>query len=252
MSARAKAHAEKLDRLMEEASAALVATQYFHAERLAAEALSLAHQSRDFERMARIVMPLQEARRLRRQQAADSKKLTRIDNYPAFEALMTGTEPLKPGCYLIEPPLVGADARELREKGLHDEVPVIVLAREPETQMGLWPVVTVGPLTVRARIEPPGAKKIALSWFLKAFEALGDAAIAQIDPEEAAEDRVEHAMDLLAAVVDHEKLHQTLRAACEEAHRDAIDDAARPRKGRKPALGEDGEPLDDDDDIVEE
>lgn len=244
MSARAKAQSDKIDRLMEEASDALVAVRYFDAERMCVEALSLAHQVHDYERMGRILMPLQESRRQRRQIACDVKKLIRIEVYSDLEALLTGAQPIKPGCYLLSPPLVGADARELRERALADNIPVLVAAREPETRVGLWPIVTVGPLTVRTRIPPP--KKIDASWVQKACESLGDAAVAQIDPGECAADRVDHAMELLAAVVDHEKLHQALRAACEEAHRDAVDEAARPKRVNNRKLAEEEDFADED------
>ena len=62
---------QKIDDLMESASAALAATRYFEAERLAWQALGAAHSAKDFERMGRIALPLQEARRQRYQQALD-------------------------------------------------------------------------------------------------------------------------------------------------------------------------------------
>jgi hypothetical protein len=244
MSARAKAQSDKIDRLMEEASEALVAMRYFDAERTCVEALSLAHQGHDYERMGRIVMPLQEARRQRRQMACDVKKLIRIEVYSDLEVLLTGAQAIKPGCYLLAPPLVGADARELRERALADNIPVLVAAREPETRLGLWPIVTVGPLTVRTKIPPP--KKIDASWVQKACESLGDAAVAQIDPGECAADRVDHVMELLAAVVDHEKLHQSLRSACDEAHRDAVEEAARPKRASNRKVEEEEEFVEDD------
>lgn len=232
---------------MEEASEALVATQYFDAERLCVEALSLAHQAHDYERMGRILMPLQEARRQRRQQACDVKKLVKLEKYSDLEVLLTGVQPIKSGCYLLCPPLVGADARELRERAISERVPVLAVAREPETRLGLWPVVMVGPLTVRARIAPP--KKLDANWVQKACEALGDAAVAMIDPGEAACDRVDHAMELLAAVVDHERLHQALRAACEEAHRDAVEEAARPKRPSNRKVEEEEDEFGDDESL---
>lgn len=230
MSGRANAVEHKIDRLMEEASAALAATRYFDAERLALEALHEAHQTQDYERMARIVLPLQESRRLRRQQAIDVKKLTRLKEYPELEALLTGQKAIKPGCYLIEPPLVGADGRELRERALAEGVPIFVVVREPETRLGEWPIVAVGPVTVRTRIPPP--KKADVGWVLKAGEALGDAAIARIDPHDAASGRVEHYLEFLSAFADHEKLHEGLLLACNEAHHDAVMNPKKSGRGR--------------------
>src|SRR5438552_3916184 len=143
---------KKIDELMNKASEALTRTQYFEAERLAHKALSMARQDNDFETMARIVMPLQESRRQRFQQALDVGLVTVVHD-PITEDMK-----IKPGCYVIQPPQVGADARRLRLAGLVAEVPVAVLCREPVTQLKQVPIVAVSPgTTIRARVNPPRA-----------------------------------------------------------------------------------------------
>lgn len=226
--ARAKS-AAKIDQLMEQASEALVATRYFECERLSKEAMALAVQVHDYERLSRIVMPLQESRRQKRQQATDAKKLTRIDDAQALEALLSGTKPIKPGCYLIEPPLVGADGRELRERADAEEVPIMVLTREPLTRTGLWPVVAVGPATTRTKLPPPSPKKLDVAWVIHASEALGDVGLAGLDPTDLAADRADHLLELLATIVDHEKLHQALAEACAAAAREPDSNRNRER-----------------------
>ncbi|MHC4996015.1 MAG: hypothetical protein ACYTGQ_13285, partial [Planctomycetota bacterium] len=62
----------QIDTLMEEASEALAHTDYFRCEKRCLQALALARDDNDYERYARILLPLQEARRLRRQAAADA------------------------------------------------------------------------------------------------------------------------------------------------------------------------------------
>lgn len=218
----------KIDALMEKASAALVARQYFDVERQCVEAMSLAHHHLDFERMARICRPLQEARRLKRQLAIDADQFFVVD----------GEMPAKiePGCYLVRPPRVGLDGRMLREMADQAGVPVIVLVREPLTRTGLWPLVALGPVTIRAYIDPPkpSAKKKAkkktaavdedpdrvvpgIEWFLLAGEQIGDAAIASIEPTRSPLSRVEDLWLRLQAHPDHEKLHQALAEACHVA-----------------------------------
>lgn len=163
---------------MEQASIALVERRYFEAERLALTALRKAHVSRDYERMARIAMPLQEARRQKRDLAYDAAmakpapapsattKVTKstAKKVPESEAgggvfVVTGEIPsgkaLVPGCYLVSPPRVGLDGRMLRESADKREVPVIVTVREPESRDGLWPLVALGPVTIRTKVEPP-------------------------------------------------------------------------------------------------
>lgn len=224
--------ANRIDTLMERASGALAKSRYFECERLANEALELAHVAHDYERMARILLPLQEARRNRRLAAIDRKRITVLEEMPAEEAS------IQPGCYLVQPPLVGADGRELRERALHDDVPVLVVVREPKTRVGLWPVVMIGPITVRDRITPPkNESKVDMAWFIAASEALGDAAIAEVDPDLAPADRVAALLDRLNTVVDHEKLHQELMDACKAA---AAAGNANPRRGA-PLPAEDGD-----------
>ncbi|MDX2116529.1 MAG: hypothetical protein SFZ24_13040 [Planctomycetota bacterium] len=228
MAGRAGAHELKIDRLMEEASLALAEARYTDCERIAREALEAAHLARDFDRLARVVLPLQEARRQRRLAAVDTKKLHRLSTASQIEPFLTGTERIEPGCYLIEPTLVAMDGRELRDRALADGVLIFVLVREPQTKLGQWPLVAVGPATVRARVAPP--KRVTISWVEQAGEALGDAALELVDPTEPADDRVDHLMDLLSTVVDHEKLHQALLHAAQEAHRESL---AEPKRGRR-------------------
>ncbi len=235
-----------IDRLMERASAALVATRYFEAARLAGEALRRAHAASDFERMARIILPLQEARRLKRELAVDSGGrfvLSRLSQIPETPA---------PGCYLFQPPLIGADARSFREAADSQKTPVLVITREPLARDGKWPVVAVGTVSVRTKVDPPwplerveanvtkdngggpGAGPPDAAWFEAAAEVLGDAAIARLKPEDPAAWRVDDLMEFLDAHPDHEKLHQRLAENCRKAltedlpegrrHRPTVDD----------------------------
>ncbi|MBL8747239.1 MAG: hypothetical protein JNK58_12900 [Phycisphaerae bacterium] len=243
---RARTAGDRIDELMEEASQALIAGRYADTERLALEALLQAHQALDYERMARVLLPLQESRRLRRQQASDVKKVTRLSSYADLEAYLTGNKTIQRGCYLIEPPLVGADGRELRERALSEDVPVFVIVREPETRLNQWPIVMVGPVTVRTRVSPP--KKVDVAWMLQAGEALGDHALTQVDPADDAIARVEHLLEMLSTVADHEKLHQALIAACLEAH--ALVLATPKKRGRPRKEDQDDDFPEDDEPII--
>ncbi|MFZ4575553.1 MAG: hypothetical protein ACOYN0_14240 [Phycisphaerales bacterium] len=200
---------------MARASDALVGMAYFEAEELSLKALGKARVAHDFDRMSRICLPLQEARRQIRQIATDAGLR------PAVSKPVVGEE-LLPGCYLFEPPRIGIEARQLRERAVRRKVPVMSLAREPVTKAGLWPVVGVGdgepfPVSVRTRIPPPEGGKPTIEWFLGAQEALGDAAIAMINPKWPADHRVDDFLELLPAIPDHEKLIQALARACAEA-----------------------------------
>lgn len=225
-----KAGGNPIDRLMEQASEALVATKYFECERLSVEALTQAYAVHDYERMARILMPLLEARRQKRLLAVDTGKLTRVTQ-PFGEDYKPAA-----GCYLIEPPMVGVNGRDLRDRADAVGVPVLVVVREPMTRIGQWPVVMVGQVTVRTRLAPPANEKPTIQWLLTASESLGDAAIASVDPTDDAFGRVDELVERIMTITDHEKLHQALEAACREAaelHAKGV--RPQSRKGPTPA-----------------
>lgn len=230
-----------IDGLMDRASGALVATDYFEAERLCARALASARRSDDFERLARICMPLQEARRQKRQGAENSGYRAIVDG----DLLRRG--PKRPGCYLVAPPMIGLDAREFRMLADRRKVPVFVLAREPAAHSGKWPVVAVGDsrvigtVTIRTQVDPPagletkspagdrGAEAPTAEWFFGAGEAMGDAAIAKVNPKLPAVYRVDQLMEYLDAFPDHEKLHQRLEEASRAAMSEPMPETRLPR-----------------------
>lgn len=248
-------HQARIDVLMEQASHALVARKYFEVEELCVEALRRAQAASDFDRVARVALPLQEARRQKRDLAFDAA----VEDKAVF--VVDGEVPtgkaLVPGCYLVAPPRVGVDGRVLREAADAKRVPIIVVVREPRSRDGMWPIVTVGPVTVRTKVAPPlpppppkpsgrgkkttknvkhqspvapgGNPAVAAldtppdpKWFLTANEALGDAAITACLLRPTAFSQAESLIDHLAAQPDHEKLHQALEEAARRAAREPI------------------------------
>ncbi len=130
--------AAAVDELMERASAALARMDYFETETLAMKAMKRARAANDFERMARICLPLQEGRRQRREAALDSGRRFILRAMPPRNA------PPESGCYLLEPPLIGLQGREFRDFAERKGVAVLALVREPTTKAGKWPIVAVG------------------------------------------------------------------------------------------------------------
>jgi hypothetical protein len=226
---------------MDRASEALVQTRYFEAEHLCLRALERAHRARDYERMARIALPLQEARRQKRMLAADAPQRAIVDSTRALRAAPS------PGCYLIQPPLVAIDARGLRDRADARKVPILIIAREPMTLSGHWPVVaaTTG-LSIRIRISPPfplqrldsGWTRDDLSqppppdWFLSAADAISREGLKRLDPADAAAWRVDDLMVLLEAHPDDELIHQALGDTCREALSQPLPEGPRPRRLR--------------------
>lgn len=230
---------------MERASTALVRTEYFTAERLCLRALDAAWAARDLDRMERICLPLQEARRQIRQIATDAAEAGSLHTLSNPSDLPS---PPRPGFYLVQPPLIGADARRLRELMWGQHIPALVLAREPMTRAGRWPIVAVGDVSVRVQVEPPpgvvwtgeGMRRdraelpLCPAWFLRASESLGDSGFAMVDPALPAIWRVEDLLRVLDACPDHEKLHQHLAEACRIARFEPAPAGPRPRVDTHP------------------
>ncbi len=231
-----------IDELMEAASTRLLETSYFDVVELCVRALTLAVKASDWDRVARIALPLQEARRQIRQLAVDVPTVRILDTQAQLR------RPAEPGCYLVQPPLIGAEARAFRVSAEKRRVPVFVLAREPRTDAGLWPIVGVSSISVRTKVEPPPGVEpddasptrdrvkdgIPKDWFEAAAEALGDAGFASVDPAWPAAHRVEDLIERLDAVPEHEKLHQHLADASRDAMREPAPPAPRRRGADHP------------------
>ncbi len=209
-----------IDELIGKAARAVTRKQHFEAERTAVKALYLARDESDFDRMASIIPTLAEARQGRLNQAIDVNRITVVDT-PVTEETR-----IEPGCYLVQPPLVGADARRLRMGAVSRDIPVAVLCREPLVKIGMWPIVAIAPgVTVRMKIEPADdQEKPDMDWFLDAMEALGDAVLEGLDPDQAIVKRVDALLTRLDAVPDHLELHQCLLESCEAAAEQSLRD----------------------------
>lgn len=222
------AKAMRIDELAASAQKALRANSWFEAERLALRSLELAYRDRQWAAMATAILPLQEARRQRAQRAIDE------DVVRVVESGIPEDPRVEPGVYLIQPPQVGADARRLRLAALHREVPVLVVCREPTTRIGEVPVVAVGPVTVRAKVQPPPKKGYTMPWLLSSLRALGDSAIEGLDTGLEWHRQLTYLLGALDAITDHEELHQVLHDTCvkaaaagvrgDEGTRDPLDD----------------------------
>ncbi|MGA1043873.1 MAG: hypothetical protein ACO3ZY_01510 [Phycisphaerales bacterium] len=210
----AKPRAEGVTDLMERAEAASRRRAWFEAERLAGKALAIARAADDFDAMARILLPLQEARRQRLAEAFETKKVRVLAEAPNEQTQVS------PGIHLVEPPLGGADARRFRLLALEQEVPVAVVCREPITRLNECPIVAIGPVTIRTRIAPPKKPSAPTpSWMAKALEQLGDSVLENLDPGIDLLKRIDHLLNCLETHPDHEKMHQALAEFCREAAR---------------------------------
>jgi hypothetical protein len=229
---------------MERASAALTRARYFEAERLADRALHKAFEANDFARMARICLPLQEARRQKRQAAEDCGSVA------VLSALSDLDGPFFPGMYLLQPPLIGADARTFRQEADAQHIATFVLTREPMSRDGLWPIVAVGgfggaDISIRVKVRPPfpvvrqetGPTRDdsarfgppSPEWFTQTAEALGDSYTLRLNSADPAAWRAHDLILAVDALPSHEKLHQELADACRAAISQPLPEKRRPR-----------------------
>lgn len=215
---------ERIDELMSKAHAALKRAEWHEAERHAAAALQTAHSARDYGRMARIALPLLESRRQLMQGAIDAGRNVKLVEGPVPEDMK-----VTPGCHMLAPPLVGADARRMRLSALRSETHALILCREPTNRLGLVPIVAVGETVLRARIDAPkNPAKPDRAWFLSALEQLGDAAVQSLDTGMEIERQVAAVIAMLDAHPDHEKLHQLLADLCARAEKEMLERPAKP------------------------
>lgn len=211
----APASSNPIDELMEKASAALLHTDYFKAEDLCLKALTKARRGRDFERLSRIILPLQEARRQRRHEAFDCGHRAVLSKLSDVKA------PHPAGVYLLRPPIIGIEATIVRATAFRKKIPIAVLVREPLTSSGNWPLVlTVPERSIRIQVPAPESDETiapTAAWFMASIEALGDAALSSLDPKDPAQWRVDDLLEFIEALPEHEKLHQRLAVECRAA-----------------------------------
>ena len=202
---------------------ALADGRSFEAERIALETLEGARTCDDFAVMAEVVPVLKSARALRWEAAlAVDGQIHILESKPDEETIV------EPGCYLIEPPLVGADSKNLRLAAFAQEVPVLTVCREPLTDLKLRPIVAIGRITVRARVLPSeDDARPDLDWYLAALNELGESAIDSLDTGALVTKQIDGLMDRLDSIPDHAGLHDALEALCRHAAEDAARDAPR-------------------------
>lgn len=210
----AAARTKLMQNLVDKATVALGKKAWFRAEHALDRALAMSHGRRDYHGMAEIIALLAHARGGWRTQAFASRKATRIIDEEFPDTML-----LEQGRYLVQPPLVGADARRLRLLAVASEVPAVVLCREPTTQLGLIPVVAIGPLgAIRTPVKPPrDPSRPPAAWFRDALLSLGEAATEKLNPAHVATRRLEAVLGLLDTLPEDDALHRRAIDICNEA-----------------------------------
>lgn len=229
-----------LDEQMEQASQALARMDYLTCETLCVAALAEARQQRRWPYYARILLPLQEARRQRRQIAAEGTirlGTTSLTGEPA-----DWLDELETGCIVVTPPHGQAEATALQQAAREQRRYVEVIWSQSDRTANQWRIGSfTGPRITCERPAPParwqdcwlaaeappepapaGHSQTPADWCLDTMEALGDAAIEKVEARTDAipggEQRVALLEPMLEVVPDHEILHQKLGDAARAIH----------------------------------
>ena len=172
------------------------------------------HQSRvgnNWKQLVKAVELLKKSQKERVSCSKNGRRVQVIDSHEAYEAISEG------GRYLVRPPLVGRDAATLQESLDEKGLAAVVLCREPVTQLGLCPVVTLGATTiVRACVEEPSnPNKPTAEWFDSAVDELGRTVVDKADTLETLDRKLDYLIGHLGAVPCCERLYDVIITICD-------------------------------------
>lgn len=215
---------------MESASQALADLDYPRCEAACLDALRQAREAGDWAYYRRIVLPLQEARRQKRQAALDGPIRLGISDRP--NDLSELLPPAEAGCVVLTGPATREDAAKLQQLAAESGKAVEILFADHPRGATTWTIRSfVGSAVHAARPAPPTgwqdqwtaaettAPPTPAHWFMQASEALGNAGLASIKNALGTVERVTEIELLLLAAGDHELLHQALADAARAAQK---------------------------------
>ena len=178
--------------------------QMFKDEKKAVIAIEQSRGSKDFSALAVALETLRCSRVSQSSAAKNGKHVQVIESMEQADEIKEG------GRYLVRPPLVARDAalivHGLKSKGLA----VLVVCREPNTQLGLCPVVSLGSgITLRIQIDAPkNEDKPTCAWFDHALDELGSHVIEGIKEEDSEIRQLDYLLAHLPSVSAHGPVYQ--------------------------------------------
>jgi hypothetical protein len=218
-----------LDEQMEAASQALAELDYARCESLCVDALRQARDASDWVMYQRVLLPLQEARRQRRQAALDGPIcLGTPSEQPDFA---TQIKDIEQGCIVLTWPTTSTEVVAIAALAKQNKQPIELLYADNAVDSATWRITSfagpglsvdlpapkkewIGQWIDPSSIDPP----TPAHWFMQASEALGNAALAAIEAMPATREHLQALEAALACVDDHEILHQRLAAAAKALH----------------------------------
>ena len=213
-----------LDQIMQRATMALTRMDYLSCEEDCLEALREARAAGDWAYYCRVLMPLQEARRQRRMIAAEGT--IRLGTGQLAGPATAWLDSIESGCIVVTHPFKIADAQQLEQTARDARRHIEVLYADNPVSADPWTLRSFAGPNVLHSIAPPPTDWIdrwmpasqdpstpppwPADWFVGATEALGDAALRQVDTPLGDSERLAALEQRLAVITDHEFLHQRL------------------------------------------
>lgn len=218
-----------LDSLMETASIALAEMDYARCEALCVEAFDQARAELDWVMVQRVLLPLQEARRQKRQAAIDGMILLGTpDKATAIESLISDE---RCGCIVLTQPYVKEDAITLDTLIRERHRTIEILFADTTVEDDDWTIATFNGPQASIQVPAPSRDWIGqwvdslatqpptpAHWFMRASESLGNAALDAVDAPVGSMERFDQLALALAGAGDHEILHQRLADAAKALH----------------------------------
>lgn len=214
---------------METASQALAELDYARCEALCMDALSQARDACEWVMYQRILLPLQETRRQRRQAALDGPILLGTPDQLSDVATQIGD--IEQGCVVLTWPCTAGDAKSLIDSVHTRKKPIELLFADNASDATAWRITSYAGPGLSVDLPAPKADWIGqwvdpsaiapptpAHWFMQASEALGNAALAAIEATPGSLKHLQALEAALSCVDDHEILHQRLASAAKALH----------------------------------
>ena len=186
-------------------------TQWFKDSRASKIKITRARKNGDWAILQSATSVLQRANKQRFSLSKNGRRVQVLETYEDIDDIKDN------GRYLVCPPLVARNAGDLQisldERGFS----AVVLCREPKTQLGLCPVVTLGDnTTVRSQIkEPTNPIKPTVGWFDSGIDELGQIIVEKTNTFATNDRKLDYLLGHLRAVPAYDGLYVAIITTCD-------------------------------------
>ena len=186
-------------------------TQWFKDSRSSKIKIAHARKNKLWKKLKASVLLLQRANKER---VLDSKNGRGVQVLESLEEINLVRAD---GRYLVQPPLVGRNAADLQSSLDGRGYSTVILCREPKTQLGFCPIVTLGETTtVRSQVEEPADPyKPTAKWFDFAVDELGRAVVEKVDTLATYDRKLDYLLGHLGAVPACDGLYCAILEICD-------------------------------------